>query len=77
MSTDDTHFTLHGVQSTKPKVCAANKPQLLISASCYYSTPPMMWVCPKIATGVDGGGGEGGCKVDIFPFMFLPFFFYF
>ena len=64
MSTNDTHFTLNVVQSTKPKVCATNKPQLLISTSCYCSTPPLMCVCPKMATGADGGYGEGGCSVD-------------
>ena len=74
MSTDDTHFTLHGVQTTKPKVCAANKPQLLISTSCYCSTPPLMWVCPKMATGADGrGGGEEGARViDLFYSFFHP-----
>ena len=73
MSTNDTHFTLHGVQSTKPKVCAANKLQLLISTSCYCSTPPLMWVCPKMATGADGGGGEEGARViDLFYSFFHP-----
>ena len=74
MSTNDTHFTLHGVQSTKPKVCAANKPQLLISTSCYCSTPPMMCVCPKMATGADGGGGgeEGARVIDLFYSFFHP-----
>ena len=74
MSTNDTHFTLNVVQSTKPKVCATNKPQLLISTSCYCSTPPLMWVCPKMATGADGrGGGEEGARViDLFYSFFHP-----
>ena len=75
MSTNDTHFTLHGAQTTKPKVCAANKPQLLISTSCYCSTPPMMCVCPKMATGADGGGGgeEGARVIDLFTLFFTLF----